>query len=284
MAYLIVGGIGALMAIVFYRLSLPAEAANPIASPSPPTPTTETTSERNFRLANQQWLETRNWTVRLQRRPEGHERLDISFELFNPSSMAVKVNRTAVDTTSLAPFVAIPMTDPEPQITSLVDTRTNEFIDTGIPPTSHHIRVPLDRNPDPRIERYSGDPKHPFQSKLSEAAPTGSDVSVGPPRRRGETKLGGHVLAPKGTDHLSGGWYDLDTADKVAHYETGRLRLALHVTVEYVDAFDQPIVRQFLMTAAMGRRTGHNFGPPAAIDHLPGSDVFGQPVKPSRRQ
>jgi hypothetical protein len=244
---------------------------------------TEASTERNFRLANQQWLETRNWMVRLQRRPEGHERLDIEFDLFNPSSMAVRVQRTAVDIMSVNPFVQIPMFDPAPQITSMVDTRTNEFIDTGIAPEPHHIRVPLDRNPDPRVERYSGNPKRPFQSKLNNAPPSGSDVGVGPPRRRGETKLGGHVLAPHGTDRLAGGWYDLDTPDKVAHYDSGRLRLSLNVTVEYVDAFDQPITRRFLMTAVMGRRSGHNFGPPSAIDHLPGSDVFGRPVKQEKK-
>jgi len=95
--------------------------------------------------------------------------------------------------------------------------------------------------------------------------------------------LGGHVLAPNGTVHLTGGWYDLDAVDKVAHYDTGRLQLSLHVTVEYVNAFDQPITRQFLMTAVVGRRTGHNFSQPAAIDHLPGKDVFGRPVKPEKR-
>lgn len=280
LAVWIIVGVGVAATALPMAYNADREQANAVKVTSTPT---ETESDRNFRLANQQWLEMRNWTVRLQRRPEGFERLDISFELFNPTKMAVTLKRTTVDTTSLNPFVLIPMSDPEPQITSLVDTTTNEFIDTGISPGPQHIRIPLDRNPDPGVERYSGDPKRPFQSTLTNSAPTGSDVSSGPPRRRGETKLGGHVLAPNGADRLTGGWYDLDTPDKVAHYDTGRLRLSLHVTIEYVDAFDRPITRVFLMTAGMGRHSGHNFSQPTAIDHLPGKDVFGQPVKPEKR-
>mgnify|MGYP001368603017 CR=1 FL=1 len=50
-------------------------------------------------------------------------------------------------------------------LTSIVDTRTNEFDERGHAVDATHILIDVSRNPVPRNEKYSGDPAHPFAPK-----------------------------------------------------------------------------------------------------------------------
>lgn len=54
-------------------------------------------------------------------------------------------------------------------LSALIDTQTNEFDDSGqhVEDGVRYVRVPVTRNPDPRVEKYSGNAGAPFQAKTA---------------------------------------------------------------------------------------------------------------------
>jgi hypothetical protein len=68
------------------------------------------------------------------------------------------------------------------ETTAIVDTNTNEFIEAGHIENARYVRRDLPRNPDPRVERWSGDPAQPFAPKtsqeMSDAATAQADAAA----------------------------------------------------------------------------------------------------------
>lgn len=50
-------------------------------------------------------------------------------------------------------------------ITAIIDTQTNEFIPSGHAEDARFVKLTVPRNPEPSVEKYSGDPLNPIAAK-----------------------------------------------------------------------------------------------------------------------
>lgn len=53
-------------------------------------------------------------------------------------------------------------------MTAIVDTNTNEFMPLGHAVDARYVSVIVPRNPEPAIEKYSGNPASPFMAKTAQ--------------------------------------------------------------------------------------------------------------------